>query len=150
MSQVEKKTASPQNVEEPDFWSGCGEEMAVRSTRRRTWALVAAAVAVAGLLAPVAVSAASRAAGEGASSAPPSPEPSGAECRTTVDGSRVVAHCHNPYPATDLVQLHTECARWWDVDADAEAVAVQPGRTVRLEDRCWKEVGRAWVSHRVS
>ncbi|HBF80027.1 MAG TPA: hypothetical protein DD420_08885 [Streptomyces sp.] len=122
----------------------------MRSTRRRTWALVAAAVAVAGLLAPVAVSAASRAAGEGAASAPPSPEPSGAECRTTVDGSRVVAYCHNPYPATDLVQLHTECARWWDVDADAEAVAVQPGRTVRLEDRCWKEVGRAWVSHHVS
>nr|WP_202504324.1 MULTISPECIES: hypothetical protein [unclassified Streptomyces] len=137
-------------MEEPDFRSGCGEETAVRSTRRRTWALVATATAVAGLLAPVAVSAASRVAGSGAAApAVPSPEPSGAECRTSVEGSRVVAYCHNPYPTTDLVQLHTECARWWDVDADAEAVAVQPGRTVRLEDRCWKEVGRAWVSHRV-
>ncbi|MFF9690925.1 hypothetical protein [Streptomyces sp. NPDC014623] len=122
----------------------------MRSTRRRTWALLAAAAVVAGLLAPVAVSAAGRA-GSGAA-APPAPEPgpSGAECRTTVAGSQVVAYCHNPYPTTDLVRLHTECARWWDVDADGAAVAVQPGRTVRLEDRCWKEVGSAWVSHAVT
>jgi hypothetical protein len=122
----------------------------VRSTRRRTWALPAAAAAVAALLAPVAVSAANRAASGSAAPRAPSPEPSGAECRTTVDGSRVVAYCHNPYPSVDLVQLHAECSRWWDVDADGIAVAVQPGRTVRLEDRCWKEVAKAWVSHRAA
>ncbi|MFC8229062.1 hypothetical protein [Streptomyces sp. NPDC057287] len=121
----------------------------MRSTRRRTWALLVAAAVVAGLLAPVAVSAANRA-GSPAVPVAPRPEPSGSECRTSVDGSRVVAYCHNPYPTTDLVRLHTECARWWDVDADGEAVAVQPGRTVRIEDRCWKEVGSAWVSHSVS
>ncbi|MFF5896714.1 hypothetical protein ACFY8O_12390 [Streptomyces argenteolus] len=122
----------------------------MRSTRRRTWALLAAAAVVAGILAPVAVSAAGRA-GSGAS-APlaPDPEPSGSECRTSVEGSRVTAYCHNPYPTTDVVRLHTECARWWDVDADSSAVAVQPGRTVKLEDRCWKEVGSVWVSHSVT
>ncbi|KPC81568.1 MULTISPECIES: hypothetical protein [Streptomyces] len=122
----------------------------MRSTRRRTWALLAAAAVVAGLLAPVAVSAAGRAGSGAAAPLAPEPEPSGAECRTSVEGSRVVAYCHNPYPTTDLVRLHTECARWWDVDADGSAVAVQPGRTVKLEDRCWKEVGSAWVSHSVS
>ncbi|MEU9061192.1 hypothetical protein AB0D13_20635 [Streptomyces sp. NPDC048430] len=122
----------------------------MRSTRRRTWALLAAAAVVAGLLAPVAVSAANRAGSGAGAPRVPEPEPSGAECRTSVEGSRVVAFCHNPYPTTDLVQLHTECARWWDVDADGGAVAVQPGRTVKLEDRCWKEVGSAWVSHSVS
>ncbi|MEU8704737.1 hypothetical protein [Streptomyces sp. NPDC048565] len=123
----------------------------MRSTRRRTWTLLAAAAVVAGLLAPVAVSAANRA-GSGAAAplVKPKPEPSGAECRTSVEGSRVVAYCHNPYPTTDLVRLHTECARWWDVDADGAAVAVQPGRTVKIEDRCWKEVGSAWVSHSVT
>ncbi|MEU2462186.1 hypothetical protein ACN6K8_002657 [[Kitasatospora] papulosa] len=121
----------------------------MRSTRRRTWALLATAVVVAGLLTPVAVSAANRA-GSSAVPVAPEPEPAGAECRTSVEGSRVVAYCHNPYPSTDLVQLHTECARWWDVDADGGPVAVQPGRTVKLEDRCWKEVGSAWVSHSVS
>lgn len=120
----------------------------LRSTRRRTWALMAAAAAVAGLLAPVAVNAANRAGSGAAAPLAPAPEPSGAECRTSVDGSRVVAYCHNPDSTTDHVQLHTECSRWWDVDADSEAVVVQPGRTVRLEDRCWKEVGSAWVSHR--
>ncbi|MEU0137069.1 hypothetical protein ABZ172_24035 [Streptomyces sp. NPDC006296] len=121
----------------------------MRSTRRRTWAVLATAAVVAGFLAPVAVNAAGRAPVAAAPLAP-EPEPSGAECRTTVEGSRVVAFCHNPYPTTDLVRLHTECARWWDVDADAAAVAVQPGRTVRLEDRCWKEVDSAWVSHSAS
>uniref|UniRef100_A0AAU3H1Y7 Secreted protein n=1 Tax=Streptomyces sp. NBC_01401 TaxID=2903854 RepID=A0AAU3H1Y7_9ACTN len=123
----------------------------MRSTRRRTWALLAGVAVVAGLLAPVAVSAANRA-GSGAAAplVKPEPEPSGAECRTSVEGSRVVAYCHNPYPTTDLVRLHTECARWWDVDADGAAVAVQPGRTVKIEDRCWKEVDSAWVSHSVT
>ncbi|MEU5718255.1 hypothetical protein AB0G71_21165 [Streptomyces sp. NPDC020403] len=122
---------------------------APRSARRRTWALLATAAVAAGLLAPVAVSAANRA-GSGTVAGPPAPapEPSGSECRTSVAGSRVVAYCHNPYPTTDLVQLHTECARWWDVDADGSPVAVRPGATVKLQDRCWKEVGSAWVSHR--
>ncbi|MEU1216313.1 hypothetical protein ACFYSH_31805 [Streptomyces sp. NPDC005791] len=122
----------------------------MRSTHRRTWALLAAAAVVAGLLAPVAVSAANRAGSGAAAPVAPEPEPSGSECRTSVDGSRVIAYCHNPYPTTDLVQLHTECARWWDVDADGGTVAVQPGRTVKLEDRCWKEVGSAWISHSVT
>ncbi|MFD9504799.1 hypothetical protein [Streptomyces sp. NPDC060035] len=121
----------------------------MRSTRRRTWALMAAAAAVAGLLVPVAVNAANRAGAGAAAPLAPVPEPSGAECRTSVDGSRVVAYCHNPHSTTDRVQLHTECSRWWDIDADGETVVVQPGRTVRLEDRCWKEVGSAWVSHRL-
>lgn len=122
----------------------------MRPTRRRTWALAAAVVAVAAILTPVGVSAANRAGNGAQAPLAPSPEPSGAECRTTVEGSRVVAYCHNPYPTTDLVQLHTECSRWWDVDADAKAVAVQPGRTVRLDDRCWKEVGKAWITHRAA
>ncbi|MFF4246977.1 hypothetical protein ACFYY2_21300 [Streptomyces sp. NPDC001822] len=125
----------------------------MRSTRRRSWALMAAAAVGLGLLAPVAVSASGRAGGEPAGASAqrtPDPEPSGSECRTAVEGSRVTAYCHNPHATTDLVRLHTECARWWDVDADGEAVAVQPGRTVKLEDRCWKEVGSAWVSHSVT
>ncbi|MGW7052090.1 hypothetical protein [Streptomyces sp. NPDC054887] len=71
----------------------------------------------------------------------------GSTCRTTVEGSRVVAYCHNPYPATDLVRLHVECDRWWDIDADGLPVEVAPAQTVRLTDRCWKEVRTAWVSH---
>ncbi|MEU2826866.1 hypothetical protein [Streptomyces sp. B27] len=119
----------------------------MRPERRRPRLLLAASVAVAALAAPLGVRAASGA-DSGTAAAPPEPEPAGSECRTTIEGSRVVAYCHNPYPSTDLVQLHTECARWWDVDADGAAVAVEPGRTVRLEDRCWKEIATAWVSHR--
>ncbi|MFD4239363.1 hypothetical protein, partial [Streptomyces sp. NPDC058542] len=101
----------------------------------------------AALAVPLGVHAA-RGADSGTEAEPPKPEPAGSECRTSVEGSRVVAYCHNPYPSTDLVRLHTECDRWWDVDADGAAVAVEPGRTVRLEDRCWKEIATAWVSHR--
>ncbi|MEU0100937.1 hypothetical protein [Streptomyces sp. NPDC006267] len=119
----------------------------MRPTRRRTRLLLAAPVAVAALAVPLGVHAARGA--DGATGAgPPEPEPAGSECRTSVEGSRVVAYCHNPYPSTDLVRLHTECDRWWDVDADGATVAVEPGRTVRLEDRCWKEIATAWVSHR--
>ncbi|MEV5688901.1 hypothetical protein AB0L68_37980 [Streptomyces sp. NPDC052164] len=117
----------------------------MRPTRRRTRVLLAASVIAVGLAVPVGVQAAN---GASAGPAPAAPEPAGSECRTTVEGSRVVAYCHNPYPSTDLVQLHTECGRWWDIDADGAAVAVEPGRTVRLDDRCWKEVATAWVSHR--
>ncbi|MET9505750.1 hypothetical protein ACFYO5_00125 [Streptomyces sp. NPDC006259] len=75
-------------------------------------------------------------------------EPFGAECRTSVDGSRVTAYCHNPDAVTDRVRLHIECARWWDLDTDGGPVDVGPAVTVRLTGRCWKEVGAAWVSHR--
>ncbi|MFJ2136794.1 hypothetical protein ACIOMQ_39435 [Streptomyces sp. NPDC087845] len=122
------------------------------STRRRTWALPAASMVVAGLVAPWGVSVISVAGRAGAgASAPdaPLPDPAGSECRTSVRGSRVVAYCHNPYPSTDRVQLHTECRRWWDIDADAAPVDVGPGRTVRLDDRCWKEVGSVWITHRI-
>ncbi|MFJ7197310.1 MULTISPECIES: hypothetical protein [unclassified Streptomyces] len=120
----------------------------MRSTRRRTGILLAAAVAVAALAAPVGISAAGRVRAGASAPDAPTPDPAGAECRTSVRGSRVVAYCHNPYPSTDRVQLHTECRRWWDIDADATPVDVGPGRTVRLDDRCWKEVGSAWVTHR--
>ncbi|MFI6289789.1 hypothetical protein ACIBCM_34515 [Streptomyces sp. NPDC051018] len=71
-----------------------------------------------------------------------------ADCRTEVTGSRAVAYCHNPYPATDLVQLHVECERWWDVDVDAEPAEIGPAQYRELTDRCWKEIRAAWVSHR--
>ncbi|MDG4864686.1 hypothetical protein P8605_41720 [Streptomyces sp. T-3] len=77
----------------------------------------------------------------------PSPRPFGAECRTNVSGSQVVAYCHNPYPETDRVRLHVECAEWWDIDTDAKEVEVGPAMTVRLSGRCWKEIGSVWVSH---
>ncbi|MFI6036691.1 hypothetical protein ACIBBD_21475 [Streptomyces sp. NPDC051315] len=76
------------------------------------------------------------------------PEPFGAECRVAVQGSHVVAHCHNPYADTDRVRLHIECARWWDLDTDGAPVDAGPAMTVRLTGRCWKEVATAWVSHR--
>ncbi|MBK3625607.1 hypothetical protein JHN59_12275 [Streptomyces sp. MBT49] len=75
-------------------------------------------------------------------------EPFGAECRTDVQGSRVVVHCHNPYADTDSVRLHIECDRWWDLDTDGAPVDVGPAQTVRLTGRCWKEVRSVWVSHR--
>ncbi|AWW40297.1 MULTISPECIES: hypothetical protein [Streptomyces] len=73
--------------------------------------------------------------------------PFGAECRTSVQGSHVVAHCHNPYVETDRVQLHIECVRWWDLDTDSVPVDAGPATSVRLSGRCWKEIGSAWVSH---
>jgi hypothetical protein len=78
---------------------------------------------------------------------PAEPDPFGAECRTHVVGSRVVAYCHNPYVDMDRVSLHIECDRWWDIDTDTSAVEARPARTVRLSGRCWKEVRSAWVSH---
>ncbi|MEU1089709.1 hypothetical protein ACFYPN_03180 [Streptomyces sp. NPDC005576] len=122
----------------------------MRPTHRRTWVLPVSAAAVAALVVPAGIYAAeSGGAPDSGARAPrePSPEPAGAECRTTVEGSLVISYCHNPYPSLDVVRLHTECARWWDVDADGAAVAVEPGGTVRLQDRCWKEVATAWVTH---
>ncbi|MEU6314841.1 hypothetical protein [Streptomyces sp. NPDC047014] len=72
----------------------------------------------------------------------------GADCDTAIEGSQVTVHCHNAYPATDLVRLHIECDRWWDVDGDGAAVAVGPAGRAELTGRCWKEVRAAWVSHR--
>ncbi|PKW06930.1 hypothetical protein SAMN05428944_6005 [Streptomyces sp. 1222.5] len=78
---------------------------------------------------------------------PPAPGLFGAACRTSVDGSHVVAYCHNPYVDTDRVRLHIECARWWDIDTDSAPVDAGPAMTVRLTGRCWKDVGSVWVSH---
>lgn len=75
------------------------------------------------------------------------PQPFGAECRTTVEGSHVTAYCHNPYPDTDRVALHIECDRWWDLDTDGDPVEAGPAMTVRLTGRCWMEVRSVWVSH---
>ncbi|MFF8828759.1 hypothetical protein [Streptomyces sp. NPDC015131] len=70
-----------------------------------------------------------------------------ASCRTDIEGSRVTAFCHNPYPGVDRVRLHVECARWWDIDTDSAPVEVGPTAYVELTQRCWKEVGNAWISH---
>ncbi|WP_353941730.1 hypothetical protein ABII15_08885 [Streptomyces sp. HUAS MG91] len=72
----------------------------------------------------------------------------GAQCRTEIDGSRVRALCHNPYPGVDAVALHIECAPWWDIDTDSAPREVGPAETVRLDGRCWKKVRDVWVSHR--
>ncbi|WP_443046233.1 hypothetical protein [Streptomyces sp. NBC_00335] len=77
----------------------------------------------------------------------PARELFGADCDTEINGSQVVAFCHNGYPQTDLVRLHVECDRWWDVDGDGAAVAIGPAGRVELSGRCWKEVRSAWVSH---
>ncbi|MFI6010786.1 hypothetical protein ACIBAG_18540 [Streptomyces sp. NPDC051243] len=74
--------------------------------------------------------------------------PFGAECRVRITGSQVTVYCHNPYPETDRVSLHVECARWWDLDSDGSSVDAEPAQTVRMTARCWKEVGSVWVSHR--
>nr|WP_229897891.1 hypothetical protein [Streptomyces finlayi] len=82
-----------------------------------------------------------------AHAAPAEPARFGSACRTVIERSKAVAYCHNPYPDADLVRLHTECARWWDLDGDAAPVEVGPAETVRLTSRCWKEVAGAWVTH---
>ncbi|MFG2790680.1 hypothetical protein [Streptomyces sp. NPDC048419] len=78
---------------------------------------------------------------------PPSPQLFGADCRTRITGSHVTAYCHNPYPQTDAVSLHVECARWWDLDTDGTPVDTGPAMTVRLTGRCWEEVRSVWISH---
>ncbi|MET8634560.1 hypothetical protein ACWEQ2_11280 [Streptomyces sp. NPDC004096] len=75
------------------------------------------------------------------------PQPFGAECRVGVAGSDVVAYCHNPFPDTDRVSLHIECAQWWDIDTDTAPVEAGPALTVRLSGRCWENVRSAWVGH---
>ncbi|MFB6811299.1 hypothetical protein [Streptomyces sp. NPDC056387] len=71
----------------------------------------------------------------------------GADCDTVIEGSQVTAACHNSYPETDLLRLHVECDRWWDLDADTAATALGPAGRVELTSRCWKEVRSAWVTH---
>ncbi|MFC9928316.1 hypothetical protein [Streptomyces sp. NPDC127190] len=79
---------------------------------------------------------------------PPAPGLFGASCRIAVQGSHVVAYCHNPYVDIDRVSLHIECAHWWDIDTDTAPVDAGPAMTVRLTGRCWTQVRAAWVSHR--
>lgn len=112
--------------------------MAIRHhrTAASTAAPALAAVLLAGLAAPA-----------GPAAADDRRERAGASCRTEVDGSHVTAYCHNPYPRTDRVRLHVECARWWDVDADSAPVEVPATAHVELAERCWKEVRAAWISH---
>lgn len=112
--------------------------------RRALALLFVLLAAAAGLAAPSVVRAAT--APDPAPAVAP-PEPFGAACRTSVNGSHVTAYCHNPYPDADRVRLHTDCANWWDLDADAAPVEVGPGQTVRLTDRCWKDVRAVWVTH---
>ncbi|MDH2390408.1 hypothetical protein QCN29_16710 [Streptomyces sp. HNM0663] len=70
-----------------------------------------------------------------------------AECRLAVEGSRATAYCHNPYPQADLVRLHIECDRWWDIDVDTAPVELGAAGYAQLTSRCWKEIHSAWVSH---
>jgi hypothetical protein len=70
-----------------------------------------------------------------------------AECRTAVTGSTVTARCYNASPYADAVQLHIECARWWDPDVDGMRMRLDPAESGELSDRCWFGVARAWVSH---
>ncbi|WP_391654155.1 hypothetical protein [Streptomyces tamarix] len=112
--------------------------MAIR--HHRAAALTAASVLAPALLAGPAATA-------GPAAADDRRERAGASCRTEVEGSRATAYCHNPYPRTDRVRLHVECARWWDVDADSAPVEVRATAYVELTARCWKEVRAAWISH---
>ncbi|MEO3767898.1 hypothetical protein [Streptomyces sp. B8F3] len=73
--------------------------------------------------------------------------PTKAECRTTVTGSTVTARCYNAGPYTDAVQLHIECARWWDPDVDGMRMRLDPAESGEMTDRCWFGVTRAWVTH---
>jgi hypothetical protein len=75
------------------------------------------------------------------------PRPFGADCDVVIEGSRATAYCRNSYPDTDRVQLHVECGRWWDVDADSLPVDVAPAAYATLTERCWMEIGSVRVSH---
>ncbi|MFJ1644989.1 hypothetical protein [Streptomyces sp. NPDC088258] len=79
--------------------------------------------------------------------APARDSPARATCLTKIEGSRATASCHNPYPDTDLVQLHVTCEHWWDVSTDSARVEVGAARYVTLTDRCWKGIRAAWVTH---
>ncbi|MYZ39767.1 MULTISPECIES: hypothetical protein [unclassified Streptomyces] len=78
---------------------------------------------------------------------PARPDRFGATCRTKIEGSRATASCHNPYPETDRLRLHVECERWWDIDADSEAVEIAAARYAELAERCWMEIRQVWITH---
>ncbi|MGA5425034.1 hypothetical protein [Streptomyces lavendulocolor] len=127
-----------------------------RAGRRRVMALSAAALLLSGLALGARTHAADKEAPTGGD-APAGTAGKGARagkdvyvasCRTSVEGSRVTAYCHNPNPGADRVQLHVECARWWDIDSDSAPVEVGPTAYAELTQRCWKEVDEAWISHR--
>ncbi|MEU5053655.1 hypothetical protein [Streptomyces sp. NPDC021096] len=98
------------------------------------------------LLASAALSVAPPASAAGSRAAAPEP-PHEAECHTRVEGSRATAHCFNGNAVLDRVQLHLECARWWDPGMDTAPVAVGPARHVSLSQRCWLGIRHAWVTH---
>ncbi|MEV5137345.1 hypothetical protein AB0K71_18410 [Streptomyces syringium] len=105
----------------------------MRAPIRRTAALLLTAAALAGSLAPMAAAAPA--------------EPQEAECRTRIHGSHATAVCFNGHARPDRVQLHVECARWWDPDMDTAPVTVDPARHASLAQRCWLEIRHAWVTH---
>ncbi|MEW1904129.1 MULTISPECIES: hypothetical protein [unclassified Streptomyces] len=119
----------------------------MHAIRRGTGALASVAVLLTGVALAAEVRAAPAPAGRPAAPATGEPENFGASCRTDVEGSRVTAHCQNPYPRTDRVRLHVECEQWWDVDTDSAPVDVGPADYARLTGRCWKEVRSAWITH---
>ncbi|GAA3069793.1 hypothetical protein FHS39_002099 [Streptomyces olivoverticillatus] len=112
----------------------------MRSPLLRTAALLLAAAA---LTAPAAATAAPRGPGHGRA-----PGPAGeAECHTRVQGSHATADCFNGNATPDHVQLHVQCARWWDPAMDSAPAVVGPARHVALAQRCWLEIRNAWVTH---
>ncbi|WP_418956296.1 hypothetical protein [Streptomyces tritici] len=115
----------------------------MRTRHRRAVGIASAAVLLAGTAAVLAEVRAAPAPAP-AAERPPAYE---ASCRTVVDGSRVTAYCHNPYPGADRVRLHVECDAWWDVDSDSAPVDVGPTAYAELSGRCWKDVRDAWISH---
>ncbi|WP_419993819.1 hypothetical protein [Streptomyces boninensis] len=70
-----------------------------------------------------------------------------AKCRTAVTGDTVTARCFNPNGTADRVQLHVECAKWWDPDSDSRAVTLGPSQGREFSGRCWFGIARAWISH---
>ncbi|MFI1942117.1 hypothetical protein ACH44C_33905 [Streptomyces purpureus] len=114
---------------------------------RRAAVLASALALLTGFTGAAEVSAAAPATAPATAPEAPSPDEYAASCITTIEGSRVTASCHNPFPRTDRVRLHVECERWWDIDTDSAPVDVLPADHVQLTQRCWKEVRAAWVTH---
>ncbi|MGW8768858.1 hypothetical protein ACWGN5_41035 [Streptomyces sp. NPDC055815] len=121
----------------------------MRAIRQSFGAFASVAVLITGTFVATELRAAPAPAEELPAAAPTAQEPEnfGASCRTVVEGSRVTAHCSNPYPRTDRIRLHVECERWWDVDSDSAPVEVEPADYARVTGRCWKEVRSAWITH---
>ncbi|RLV08128.1 hypothetical protein CTZ27_04650 [Streptomyces griseocarneus] len=105
------------------------------SALRRTTALLFATAALAAVVCPP------------VRAAPAPGPPLEAECGTRLRGSHVTVDCFNGNSTIDRVQLHIECARWWDPGMDTAPVAVAPARHVTLTQRCWLGIRHAWVTH---